>query len=99
MQDGKLESPFRPPQFPPKKQPRVWFLTAANSPVAVAAAERLIKNGDKVVAGILSPQYEKHLECQASFQSFLNEVRSDQEASKRLIITHYEIRCGTREMG
>ncbi|KAI9672240.1 MAG: hypothetical protein M1831_002054 [Alyxoria varia] len=95
MQDGKLDSPFRPPQFPPKKQPRVWFLTAANSPVAVAVAERLIRHGDKVIAGILSSQYEKHPECQAGFKSFLNEVRSEQEASKRLIVTNYEI----REMG
>jgi NAD(P)-dependent dehydrogenase (short-subunit alcohol dehydrogenase family) len=46
------------PQFPPHKDPRVWFLTDGLSPIAISLSRHLLRHGDSVVAGILPGEFQ-----------------------------------------
>ncbi|KAF2432291.1 NAD(P)-binding protein [Tothia fuscella] len=46
------------PQFPPDKDPRVWFLTDGLSPIAIALSRQLLHHGDYIISGILPSEFK-----------------------------------------
>jgi hypothetical protein len=45
------------PQFPPHKEPRVWFLTDGLSPIAISLSRCVLQHGDYVISGILPTEF------------------------------------------
>jgi len=64
----------KPIQFPPRNAPRVWFLTNATSPIALALARHALAHGDYIVAGVLPADFKDDGRSQ-ELKEFLEEVR------------------------
>jgi len=54
---SRLASIPKSPQFPPHKEPRIWFVTDGLSPIAIALSRRLLQHGDYVISGVLPSDY------------------------------------------
>ncbi|KAL9053907.1 MAG: hypothetical protein Q9162_004480 [Coniocarpon cinnabarinum] len=71
------------PQFPPHgDKPRVWFLTAADSPIGIALVRHLLEHGDNVVAAISSTQFAKADTYFPDFAQLINEIHSNDDWNK-----------------
>ena len=62
------------PQFPTHNAPRVWLITAGDSPIGIALARSVLSHGDYVVTGIIPSDFEKEGARSEAFKSFLSEV-------------------------
>ena len=84
---------LRQPHFPSNNdKPRVWVLTAAESPVAVAVARQLLDHGDKVLAGIHPALLSRQDERTFELQKLTDELEERDEARSRFKISAYNIR-------
>ncbi len=89
--DDNYDQP-RQLQIPPHSRPRVWFVTACNSPIGLALARLLIENGDHVVAGLLPTEYEIPNDRSIQFKGFLEEVGQNNEWRSRMKVVGFDIR-------
>ncbi|KAF2156230.1 short chain dehydrogenase/reductase family protein-like protein [Myriangium duriaei CBS 260.36] len=73
----------RPPKFPTHNTPRVWFLTAASSPIGVALARHLLSHGDFVIAGVAPGHFSNTGDVPSDtaydedFATLLSEIAAD----------------------
>lgn len=80
------------PKFPTHNSPRVWFLTAANSPVGISLSRYLLDHGDYIVAGVLPVEFEKDEDRSADFRDFLEEVRRQETWRGRLRVVALDVK-------
>ena len=80
--DETDDSGFPLPQFPNHEKPRVWFLTAAESPIANALVRHLLDHGDIVVAAASSAAFGKVEPYPPDFAQLLQEVEENQDWKK-----------------
>ncbi|KAI9728774.1 MAG: hypothetical protein M1828_002880 [Chrysothrix sp. TS-e1954] len=67
-------------QFPSHKHPRVWFITAATSPIGLAVTRQLIDHGDSVIAGVQPHGTEIDDGRDEEYQAFLDDLRRRNDA-------------------
>ncbi|OJJ43824.1 hypothetical protein ASPZODRAFT_135850 [Penicilliopsis zonata CBS 506.65] len=61
-------------QFPPHIEPRVWVITAGDSPIGISVARQILTHGDSVLLGLLASDFARD-ECRRDgFDVFLAEV-------------------------
>ena len=77
-------------QFPPHKQPRTWFITAATSPIGLAVTKQLIEHGDSVVAGLQSNDFDGDEAQHEEFEAFVDEMWRRNEAQNRVQVMHFD---------
>lgn len=82
--------------FPAHDGPRVWVLSAGDSPIGISLTRQLLAHGDHVVAGITPSNEHTEDPRRADFDAFLDEVSNegDENGSRgRLEPVELDIRC------
>lgn len=82
-------------QFPSHYEPRVWLITAGDSPIGLSVARQVLSHGDYAFLGLAHTALERD-ECRrGQFDAFLAEVK-DHHADgwgQRLKTVPLDIRC------
>ena len=91
-------SPHRPSKhaishFPPHAQPRVWFITAAASPIAISLSRELLAHGDIILAGNDSISLGKEDPIRANELGLLSEDAEREGWGERFRIVNLVSRC------
>ena len=89
QQQNNISASSRPPRpksphFPPHNAPRVWFITAGPSPIAIALAKQVLDHGDYVVAGVHPLEFERREGQSEDFRVFLEDVKKAERWRERL---------------
>ncbi|KAK6812851.1 hypothetical protein RU639_011448 [Aspergillus parasiticus] len=64
------------PQFPNHNEPRVWVITAGDSPIGISVTRQILAHGDYALVGLAHSSLERD-ECRRDeFESFLAEIDS-----------------------
>lgn len=96
-EDYPLPDPSRP-QFPSHNEPRVWVITAGDSPIGVSLTRQILAHGDYVLAGLAYSNLERD-ECRRNgFETFMAEVEAKGWTS-RLKSIPLDIRYGFNSHG
>lgn len=81
------------PQFPSHNEPRVWVITAGDSPIGISLTRQSLAHGDYVLAGLAYSNLERD-ECRREgFEAFMVEVEA-KGWTGRLKSIPLDIRCG-----
>lgn len=81
------------PQFPSHNEPRVWVITAGDSPIGISLTRQILVHGDYVLAGLAYSNLERD-ECRREgFEAFMVEVEA-KGWTGRLKSIPLDIRCG-----
>ncbi|KAE8354778.1 short chain dehydrogenase/reductase family protein [Aspergillus coremiiformis] len=69
-------SPFPeyPRQFPTHNEPRVWVITAGDSPIGISVTRQILMHGDYAVVGLAYSSLERDGCRRDEFESFLDEI-------------------------
>lgn len=82
--------------FPSHSGPRVWLISAGDSPIGLSISRQLLAHGDYVVLGLVPPGVDRDDSRSADFDTFMDEVDRNAENGwkERLRATVLDIRCG-----
>ncbi|KAJ6024255.1 hypothetical protein N7540_005052 [Penicillium herquei] len=72
--DNHPSPDFRSQQFPSHNEPRVWLITAGDSPIGISVARQVLAHGDYVLLGLAYSALERDKRRQDGFEAFLAEV-------------------------
>lgn len=95
MNDFNLPPEYARPQFPNHNEPRVWVITAGDSPIGISVIRHLLAYGDCVLSGLAHSSLGRD-ECRREgFQAFLAEVEEhrDEGWGERLKTVPLDFRC------
>jgi NAD(P)-dependent dehydrogenase (short-subunit alcohol dehydrogenase family) len=89
-------SPGASAYFPAHAGPRVWLISAGDSPIGLSIARQILAHGDSVVLGLIPPDLERDDSRSADFDTFMEEVDRNAENGwkERLRAAVLDIRCG-----
>ena len=84
------------PQFPAHKEPRVWVITAGDSPIGISVARQLLTHGDYALLGLAHSDLDRDETRRDGFEAFMAEVEShrDEGWGDRLKSVPLDIRYG-----
>ncbi len=82
-------------RFPAHSSPRVWFLTALNSAIAIALARELLDHGDRVAAGVSPLELEKDEAKDLELLGLLDDVKENESWSSRFRVLALDTRCAS----
>ena len=77
--DETNERGFPQPQFPNHENPRVWFLSAADSPIGIALIRHLLEHGDHIVAAASSTHNDQPDKFSPEFVELIEEVNNNED--------------------
>lgn len=81
------------PQFPSHNEPRVWVITAGDSPIGTSVTRQILEHGDYALIGLAHSNLDRD-ECRLDeFEAFMAEVESE-GWGQRLKSIPLDIRCG-----
>lgn len=61
-------------QFPSHNEPRVWLITAGDSPIGLSVARQVLAHGDYAFLGLAHSALERDERRRDEFEAFLSEV-------------------------
>lgn len=67
-------SPDSRTQFPSHSEPRVWLITAGDSPIGISVARQILAHGDYVLLGLAHSILERDQRRRDGYDAFLAEV-------------------------
>jgi NAD(P)-dependent dehydrogenase (short-subunit alcohol dehydrogenase family) len=67
-------SPDSRSQFPSHREPRVWLITAGDSPIGISVARQALAHGDFVLLGLAHTVLDRDERRRDGFDAFLAEV-------------------------
>jgi len=79
-------------QFPSHNGPRVWLLTAGDSPIGISVARQVLAHGDYALLGLAHSVLERDERRRNGFDAFLAEVK-EQGWKQRMKTVPLDIRC------
>lgn len=93
--DNHPSPDFRGQQFPSHHEPRVWLITAGDSPIGISVARQVLAHGDYVLLGLAHSVLERDQRRQDGFEAFLAEVEEhhDEGWTQRMKAVPLDIRC------
>lgn len=66
-------------QFPSHNEPRVWVITAGDSPIGISVARQILAHGDYALLGLIHSSLDRD-ECRrVGFDAFLAEVEEHRD--------------------
>lgn len=82
-------------QFPSHADPRVWLITAGDSPIGLSVARQVLAHGDYALLGLAHTVLERDERRRDGFQAFLAEVERhrDEGWTQRMKAVPLDIRC------
>ncbi|RMJ25478.1 hypothetical protein PHISP_03670 [Aspergillus sp. HF37] len=86
MTDNQLPPEYSRPQFPNHHEPRVWVITAGDSPIGTSVTRQILAHGDCALVGLVHSSLDRD-ECRREgYDAFLEEVEehSDEGWGQRL---------------
>lgn len=86
MADYQVPPEYSRPQFPNHSEPRVWVITAGDSPIGTSVTRQILTHGDYALVGLVHSSLDRD-ECRREdFNAFLAEVEahSDEGWGQRL---------------
>lgn len=91
-------SPDTRAQFPSHTEPRVWLITAGDSPIGISVARQILAHGDYALLGLAHSVLERDERRRDGFNAFLAEVEahSDEGWKQRMRAVPLDIRCALR---
>lgn len=96
MSAEALTTRARPAQRKPTAAPsaRIWFITAADTPIGIAVARQAVERGDIVVAGAscVKVGYEEHPR-RDEFEEFVGSLRSNAQTKGLITVVGINARC------
>lgn len=66
-------------QFPSHNEPRVWLITAGDSPIGISVARQVLAHGDYVLLGLAYSVLDRDERRRTGFDAFLAEVEQNRE--------------------
>ena len=63
-------------EFPSNLQPRVWLITAGDSPLGISVARKILAHGDYAFLGLAHTALDRDERRRAEFNAFLAEVKT-----------------------
>lgn len=83
-------------QFPSHNEPRVWLITAGDSPIGLSVARQVLAHGDYAFLGLAHSALERDERRRDEFDAFLAEVEHHGDGwAKRMKTVPLDIRCAT----
>ncbi|KAJ5622939.1 hypothetical protein N7490_011544 [Penicillium lividum] len=70
---------FRAQHFPSHTEPRVWLITAGDSPIGISVARQVLAHGDYVLLGLAHSVLERDQRRRDGFEAFLAEVEEHRD--------------------
>lgn len=95
MTDNHPSPDYSRPQFPAHHEPRVWVITAGDSPIGISVTRQILKHGDCALVGRAYSESDRD-ECRRDgFDAFLAEIEShsDEGWGQRFMAVPLDIRC------
>lgn len=88
-------SPDSRSQFPSHSEPRVWLITAGDSPIGISVARQVLAHGDYVLLGLAHAVLDRDERRRDGFDAFLAEVEGHREEgwTQRMKSVPLDIRC------
>ncbi|KAF7597317.1 hypothetical protein BBP40_006257 [Aspergillus hancockii] len=83
MSDNHLFPEYPRPQFPPHNEPRVWVITAGDSPIGISVTRQILMHGDYALVGLAHTSLERDQCRQSEFETFLAEIESHSDEGWR----------------
>ncbi|KAL5339705.1 hypothetical protein BJX70DRAFT_362910 [Aspergillus crustosus] len=79
MTENNPAPDYSRPQFPSHNEPRVWVITAGDSPVGISVARQILTHGDCVLVGLAYSNLDRD-ECRRDmFEDFTAEVEAHRD--------------------
>lgn len=96
--DNHHPSPDSRSQFPSHNEPRVWLITAGDSPIGISVARQILAHGDYVLLGLAHTVLDRDERRRLGFDAFLAEVEEhrDEGWTQRMKAVPLDIRCALR---
>lgn len=94
MTDNHPSPDYSRPQFPAHNEPRVWVITAGDSPTGISVTRQILAHGDYAFIGLAHSNLDRD-ECRRDgFEAFMAEVEShsDEGWGERLKLAPLDIR-------
>lgn len=66
-------------QFPSHTEPRVWLITAGDSPIGISVARQVLAHGDYVVLGLAYSVLERDERRRQGYDAFVAEVEGHRD--------------------
>ncbi|OQE34856.1 hypothetical protein PENCOP_c015G06256 [Penicillium coprophilum] len=79
-------------QFPSHNEPRVWLITAGDSPIGLSVARQVLAHGDYVFLGLAHSTLERDERRRDEFEAFLGEVEQHDGWAQRMKTAPLDIR-------
>lgn len=85
-------------QFPSHNGPRVWLITAGDSPIGISVARQALTHGDYVLLGLAHTILDRDERRRNGFDAFLAEVdeHRDEGWKQRMKTVPLDIRCASQ---
>lgn len=95
MSENHPSPDYSRPQFPAHSEPRVWMITAGDSPIGISVTRQILSHGDCALVGLAYTHLDRD-ECRRDeFDAFLAEIEShrDEGWTQRFKSVPLDIRC------
>ncbi|KAJ5107756.1 hypothetical protein N7456_004431 [Penicillium angulare] len=94
MDNHPSPADYRAQQFPSHNDPRVWLITAGDSPIGISVARQVLAHGDYVLLGLAHSVLERDQRRRDGFDAFLAEVEehNDEGWKERMKAVPLDIR-------
>lgn len=81
--------------FPSHTEPRVWLITAGDSPIGISVARQVLAHGDYALLGLAHSVLERDERRRNGFDAFLAEIEEhrDEGWKQRTKTVPLDIRC------
>ncbi|KAL3448521.1 hypothetical protein BJX65DRAFT_64668 [Aspergillus insuetus] len=79
MSENNPSPDYSRPQFPSHNDPRVWVITAGDSPIGISVARQILIHGDCALVGLAYSTLERDEVRRDMFEAFLAEVESHRD--------------------
>lgn len=82
-------------EFPSNLQPRVWLITAGDSPLGISVARKVLAHGDYAFLGLAHTALDRDERRRGEFDAFLAEVKGHRAEGwgNRMKTVPLDIRC------
>jgi NAD(P)-dependent dehydrogenase (short-subunit alcohol dehydrogenase family) len=84
-------------QFPVHNEPRVWVITAGDSPIGISVARQVLAHGDYAFLGLAHMALERDERRREEFNAFLAEIEGHRADGwgQRMKTVPLDIRCAS----
>ena len=79
MTDTQPPHEYSSPQFPTHQEPRVWVITAGDSPIGISVTRQILAHGDYALLGLAHSYLPRDEGPRERFEAFLDEVEGHRD--------------------